>query len=258
MTFSIPSALATLRRFLEFLLDAVALPRRTEALVRALTSEELFELATDSDEPLPYHERAVRALVWELKYRRNPRASALAGVALSERLMAVAAEELGAPLLIPVPMHPTRRAERGYNQTELLCEAALRTLEEASEPKEVSKTWPSGQPHPDWHPALRHGRYANQGGSEERGLSSARSQIFEYEKEALSRTRATPPQQGLPRHERLNNLKGAMQADPARVQDRVCVVVDDVTTTGATFEEAKRALELAGARAVHCIALARS
>ena len=45
---------------------------------------------------------------------------------------------------------------------------------------------------------------------------------------------------------------------PELVEGRVCIVVDDVTTTGATFEEAKRALTTAGARAVYCIALARS
>jgi competence protein ComFC len=235
MTSSIPSALAALRRFFEFLLDAVALPRRTEVLVRALTVEDLYALATDSDEPLPYHERAVRALVWELKYRGNPRAAALAGTVLSERLLAVAAEELGTPLLIPVPMHPERRAERGYNQTELLCEAALATLRRQA--PESPRSGPLGQV------LLTSG-----------GLPAP----FNYEQEALSRTRATPPQQGLPRYQRLNNLKGSMRADPARVRGRVCVVIDDVTTTGATFEEAKRALTEAGARAVHCIALARS
>ena len=102
----------------------MAPPRGTEARVRATTLEDLRGLAS-GESALPYKEKAITALVWELKYRANPRAKELAGAFLAEELMATAAEEIGKPLLIPVPMHATRRRERGYNQTELLCEAAL-------------------------------------------------------------------------------------------------------------------------------------
>ncbi len=163
---------------------------------------------------MPYHDPRVTALVWELKYHGTRRSAALAGEYMAEILLAAASEELGVPLLIPVPMHAARRRERGHNQTELLCVAALRHL----------------------------------------------GDTFEYAPKALVRTLYTKTQQGLPRAERLNNIKNSMAAGPGagRIAGRVCIVVDDVTTTGATLEEAQRALRQAGARAVHCIALARS
>lgn len=80
---------------------------------------------------------------------------------------------------------------------------------------------------------------------------------FEYAPTALVRARHTAPQHGLPRHVRLKNMADSMRAKE-RVRGRTCVVVDDVTTTGATFAEAKRALGEAGARSVVCVALARA
>jgi predicted amidophosphoribosyltransferase len=50
---------------------------------------------------------------------------------MAEELLAIAGEELSRPLLVPVPMHKTRRQERGHNQTEVLCAAALRHLDNA-------------------------------------------------------------------------------------------------------------------------------
>jgi predicted amidophosphoribosyltransferase len=45
---------------------------------------------------------------------------------------------------------------------------------------------------------------------------------------------------------------------PEQVKGHMCIVVDDVTTTGATFVEAKRALKTAGAAEVRLVALAQS
>jgi ComF family protein len=107
-----------------FLFDALIPPRQTERAVRGLDIVALRELALP-DGTLPYHEPLVTALVWELKYRRNPRALALAAEFLEEKLMQYAEDSLGKAILIPVPMHAARRRERGYNQTESLCEAIL-------------------------------------------------------------------------------------------------------------------------------------
>ena len=201
-----------IKEFFADIIDFVLPPRPTERVVRSLDIEILQSLG--GEEPMPYHDPRVTALVWELKYHGTRRSAALAGEYLSEILLAAASEELGIPLLVPVPMHAARRRERGHNQTELLCEAALLHL----------------------------------------------GNTFEYAPKVLVRTVNTKTQQGLPRAERLKNIKNSMAVGPdgGRIAGRVCIVVDDVTTTGATLEEAKRALKSAGARAVHTIALARS
>jgi|SRR3989338_1479031 len=201
-----------IKEFFADIIDFVLPPRPTERVVRSLDIEILQSLG--GEEPMPYHDPRVTALVWELKYHGTRRSAALAGEYLSEILLAAASEELGIPLLVPVPMHAARRRERGHNQTELLCEAALLHL----------------------------------------------GNTFEYAPKVLVRTINTKTQQGLPRAERLKNIKNSMAVGPdgGRIVGRVCIVVDDVITTGATLEEAKRALKSAGARAVHTIALARS
>jgi hypothetical protein len=128
--------------FLSSLLDLVAPPRATERVLRRLTFEQLSGLQAEGG--LPYHDPRVTALVWELKYHASSRAAKLAGAVLAEELLAIVSEELGTPLLIPVPMHPGRRRERGHNQTELLCKAALKALCSA-EPLPLGRSGPLGQ-----------------------------------------------------------------------------------------------------------------
>jgi ComF family protein len=110
----------------EPLIDLIIPPRTTERVVRGLTGAQLRALM--HEDGLPYHDPRVTALVWELKYYGSRRAAALCGALLGELLLAAAAEEIGTPLLVPVPMHAARRAQRGHNQTELLCKAALKAL----------------------------------------------------------------------------------------------------------------------------------
>jgi ComF family protein len=73
----------------------------------------------------------------------------------------------------------------------------------------------------------------------------------------LRRVRNTPSQVGKDRAHRLKNVKDAFYCTaPSRVQGRHLLLVDDVTTTGATLAECVRALKNAGADSVSCVALA--
>ncbi len=195
------------------LFDALLPPRNTDLIVRSVTLTTLQRLVDPHTGMLPYHDPRVTALVWELKYHANKRATNLAGELLYEQLLAIAAEELGIPLLIPIPMHKNRKKRRGHNQTEILCQEALQYTGSA----------------------------------------------FEYGPYILEKIMDTRSQQGLERHKRLKNVHSSMQVTrPEQVTKRVCVVVDDVTTTGATLDEARRALLKAGAARVHLVALAHS
>ena len=67
----------------------------------------------------------------------------------------------------------------------------------------------------------------------------------------LVRVRPTPPQAHLPRSRRLENVRGAFTVgDPRGVEGMRILLVDDVTTTGATADEAARTLLRAGASSV--------
>jgi ComF family protein len=73
---------------------------------------------------------------------------------------------------------------------------------------------------------------------------------------ALRRARATLSQTELSPAERSRNVAGSFRARRASVLGRRVLLVDDVTTTGATLAEAARTLRAAGARKVVQAALA--
>ena len=74
---------------------------------------------------------------------------------------------------------------------------------------------------------------------------------------ALHRVRSTAQQAGLDLEHRRENVEGAFRADRRRVAGRTVLLVDDVTTSGATLDACARALLAAGATAVDAWALAR-
>lgn len=79
-----------------------------------------------------------------------------------------------------------------------------------------------------------------------------------YDKKGLIRVRETPSQVGLNGFQRRENVIGAFKAERSRVKGANVLIVDDVTTTGATIEECTKALLEADARQVWGLTLARA
>jgi ComF family protein len=73
----------------------------------------------------------------------------------------------------------------------------------------------------------------------------------------ISRQKHTAAQQGLPRKQRLRNLKGAFRLNH-NIEGKNIALVDDVVTTGSTIEELSQLLRKAGAEKVEIWCLART
>ena len=73
----------------------------------------------------------------------------------------------------------------------------------------------------------------------------------------LKKIRHNPPQSGITgQAQRRANVLGAYRAEPAALAGKKILLLDDVVTTGATVSECARVLLSAGAKEVHCAAIA--
>ncbi len=77
------------------------------------------------------------------------------------------------------------------------------------------------------------------------------------ERTSLIKKRHTKPQVGLPRSKRILNLKNAfLVSKPERICGKRVLIIDDVSTTGATVSEAAKAVKKAGASYTAVLVLA--
>jgi competence protein ComFC len=79
-----------------------------------------------------------------------------------------------------------------------------------------------------------------------------------YQSKALEKIRQTRTQVGLDNAERHKNVSGAFQARHSVVAKKRVLVVDDVTTSGATIHACSESLLAAGALQVYGLTLARA
>ena len=209
---------ATLLSFVDFLFPKELEVYSLEALSPAALVTKLpgaSDLGADTVAIFSYADSRVRDLVWELKYRKNVKIAETIAVIIYDVIRHELAERalfdnFVNPLLIPMPMSDKRRADRGWNQTEVLCNELVKL--------DTDK-------------------------------------IFEYSSSILSKSRHTESQTLTEnKKQRLRNLENTMKSESVRGKN--IILIDDVTTTGASFAEARRALKEAGARKVLSVALA--
>ncbi len=114
-------------------------PKTEEVLaLESLSQDELLSrltsaknISNDTIAIWNYADPNVRKLIWEIKYHRNAKviettSRVLFDIVSSEILDKEVTDNFVDPLLIPIPISKERRLERGYNQTELLCEQLKR------------------------------------------------------------------------------------------------------------------------------------
>jgi ComF family protein len=122
-------------------------------------------------------------------------------------------------IIVPVPLHPKRLRQRGFNQAYLL----IRNWQmlAASAPSDLCN--------------------------------------LQIERDVLVRTRPTAPQTSLGRARRAANIKNAFDIrSREKINNKRVLLVDDVYTTGATVNECARLLLKYGAEHVDVLTLARA
>ena len=89
-------------------------------------------------------------------------------------------------------------------------------------------------------------------------LNNDANNYFSADFSSLQKIKETPSQMSLrDRRKRLANLHDAFHvSNPEKIRGRNIILIDDITTTGATLAEARRALKYAGANKFICFAVA--
>lgn len=192
--------------------------RATDSVVTLCPNCRDGEFEFDAARSYGLYSGKLRAVILQLKFRRRERlGKRLGGFLLAPwNSLAIAPED--SPILVPVPLHSSRKCERGFNQAELLALGLSRNLAKggaASAPRVERE-------------CLRRVRPT----TPQTGLSLQA------------------------RKENVRNVFAVDK--PERVQGRTVVLVDDVMTTGATLSSCAGAMKKAGAFRVLGLTLARA
>ncbi len=176
-----------------------------------------------------YRHPPIKKALWLLKYKGKKRltgvfAEAMYGRILEELSELSVMQNFYDAILIPIPLSSKRHRERGYNQAELICQELI----------ELDRQ------------SLALAKLPKQGFGENQGIN------FKLEKNILIKHKDTEHQARIEnRAERLKNIVGSFSIkNRETAKGRNIILIDDVTTTGATLNEARKILKQAGAKKI--------
>lgn len=182
-----------------------------------------------------YRHPIIKKSLWLLKYSGKKRlakifAESIYGKIIEELSELSVLENFKNPVLIPIPLSAKRYHERGFNQAQLICEEIVKIAK-------INHLTPPAAP-----------------------LSLARrgaeGEVLVLLNNVLVKTKDTEHQARIKdRSVRLKNLVGSFaiknrEQNEKFLKGKNIILIDDVTTTGATLNEARRTLKKSGARKV--------
>ncbi len=169
-----------------------------------------------------YKDPFVKRLIWLLKYKNAKRVTGIFAPYIASSMLEFLGEEklfIGESeiLLVPIPLSRKRYKKRGYNQSEVLAREIERIL------------------------------------SKENSLKNIRT-----ETKLVSKIKDTIPQAGIKKRSiRLSNQNDCFEILPHSLSRKeIILLVDDVTTTGATLSVIRKILQKEGFRKVYAFTIA--
>ncbi len=171
-----------------------------------------------------YKDPIIRTAIKYLKYKRKKSLATNLAPLLYQKIIEESSKPKNHnffinPLLVPIPISKKRYRERGFNQSIIICKELLRINK-----KQTFK----------------------------------KIENFSMEKRVLFKKIETKHQTRTKnKQERLKNISGTFAIkNPEKIKNRNIILIDDVTTTGATLFEAKKVLESSGASNVKAFTVA--
>ncbi|MFA6000219.1 MAG: ComF family protein [Candidatus Paceibacterota bacterium] len=168
-----------------------------------------------------YRHPPIKKSIALLKYKGKKRIAEIFGEVLYDKILEEVSElammeNFRESILVPIPLSRKRLHERGYNQAELSCKQIIKINNERS------------------------------------GINT------KLENGILIKIKDEKHQAHLSdRRERLENIVGSFVVkNPEMIKNKNIILIDDVTTTGATLEEAKKTLKKSGSRKVIAFTIA--
>jgi ComF family protein len=179
-----------------------------------------------------YRYPAIKKSLWLLKYNGKKRLAKVFAENIYDKMLEELSElsvlqNFTEAILIPIPLSPKRYAERGYNQAELICEEIIKINNQ----RQSLKHWPAS------------------------ALGSVSCNL-NLQKNILIKIKETEHQARIKnRNIRLKNVIDSFAIKDKEkninlLKGRNIILIDDITTTGATLSEAKKVLKHSGARKV--------